>query len=311
MEKKIYRLVPAVRDYLWGGTRLIEKYGKTTDSPTGICAESWELSCVPGGESRLGDGTLLRDAADAAALGPRAAGMGKFPMLIKWIDARADLSVQVHPTDRYAAAHENSLGKTEMWHIVEAAPGAGIYLGLRRAVTRGELEAAIADGSLVRLLNFFPVRPGDTFFIPAGTLHAIGAGCLLCEIQQNSDVTYRVWDWGRLGRDGKPRELHVRKALDVVNTAKFEPIRFGGETPEGELLGECAYFRTTRLAVSGSAAMAADDGSFRSVTVTSGSGTVSGGGAGLSCRAGDSFFVPAGTPVRLAGTLTALICGIA
>ena len=138
-------------------------------------------------------------------------------MLIKFIDAEQNLSVQVHPSDEYALQHENSFGKTEMWYIVEAEEGAGIYLGFNRTVTKEEYEAAIKENRLTELLNFYEVKAGDCYFIPSGTIHAIGKGCLICEIQQNSNLTYRVYDYGRKDKNGKERELHIDKAPRVTN----------------------------------------------------------------------------------------------
>lgn len=155
-------------------------------------------------------------------IGIRAAKFPFFPTLIKFIDAKSDLSVQVHPSDEYALENEDSFGKTEMWYIVEADKGAGIYLGFSKEVTAEEFKSAIEEKRLMEILNFYPAKPGDAFFIPAGTIHAIGKSCLICEIQQNSNLSYRVYDYGRKDKFGNERELHIEKALRVTSLEKFE-----------------------------------------------------------------------------------------
>lgn len=275
------KLFPECKDYLWGGERLKEKYGKKT--PLSPCAESWELSLHPAGPTRLADGTVLKDCLTPADIGENAEGFPFFPVLVKFIDAKASLSVQVHPSDDYALREEGSLGKTEMWYIVEADEGAGIYLGFCRDVTAKELRAAIESETLTELLHFYPVKAGDCFFIPAGTVHAIGAGCLICEIQQNSNLTYRVYDYGRRDKDGKARELHIDKALAVADLCRYER-----RPMPGELLGVSRYFTVRRLAVAGEMTLLPTR-SFQCLTCVSGEGEVD----GLAAAAGDSFFVPA------------------
>ena len=159
-----------------------------------------------------------------------------FPVLIKLIDAKDNLSVQVHPSDEYALKYENSFGKTEMWYIVEAAQGAGIYLGFNRDVSKEEYETAIKENRLTELLNFYEVKAEECYFIPSGTIHAIGKGCLIYEIQQNSNLTYRVYDYGRKDKNGNERELHIDNALKVTNLNKLTPITFDN------CLGKCEYF---------------------------------------------------------------------
>jgi mannose-6-phosphate isomerase len=279
---KISKLYPECKDYLWGGERLKTKYNKKTDrSP---CAESWELSFHEAGLSRTDGGDAISDIARAVDLGTRAMRFSHFPMLIKFIDAASDLSVQVHPSDEYAMEHEASYGKSEAWYIVEAEAGAGIYLGFKRSVTREEYAEAIADGSLTELLNFYEVRAGECYFIPAGTVHAIGRGCLIYEIQQNSNLTYRVYDYGRRDKDGRERELHIEKALSVTDLR-------GYERPDSKSTHvECKYFRAERLSVRGESRLYADEGSFTCVTCIFGFGEID----GEQIKTGDSFFVPAG-----------------
>ena len=284
---EILKLYPACKDYIWGGTKLRERYGKVTDMDP--VAESWELSYHKDGETCVADGRTLREVLGEKELGTACAEFPFFPMLIKFIDAKQNLSVQVHPSDEYALKNENSFGKTEMWYVVEADEGAGLYVGFSRDVSREEYERAIADGTLCELLNFYPVKSGECYFIPAGTIHAIGAGCLICEIQQNSNLTYRVFDYGRVGADGKLRELHVEKALCVTDLEKYEKlVPSEGQFGE-EVLGSCEYFHVTRHTVRGDHALSTDARSFKCLTCTKGSGRI--GEHSVSC--GDSFFVPA------------------
>ena len=241
---EILKLVPECKDNIWGGVKLKEKYGKQTDKDP--VAESWELSFHKDGPTRLANGKTLQEEVTAKELGRNCDGFPFFPMLVKLIDAKQDLSVQVHPSDAYALEHENSFGKTEMWYIVEAEKGAGIYLGFKKDVTQEEYETAIKENTLTDLLNFFEVKAGDCYFIPSGTIHAIATGCLICEIQQNSNLTYRVYDYGRRDKNGNLRELHVEKALKVTDLQKYEYTPLNLKTAQGELLGLSRYFTTIR-----------------------------------------------------------------
>ena len=198
--QKIYRLPPACKDNIWGGNKL-RKYGKESEKDR--IAESWELSFTDGGEARIADGRVMTDAFPRSAWGTSAEKFHAFPVLTKFIDAKDKLSVQVHPSDDYALANEGQFGKTEMWYVVEADEGAGLYMGLERECDSEEFARAVADGSVEKLLSFKQVKRGDVYFIPSGTIHAIGAGCLICEIQQNSNLTYRVYDYGRKDKNGK------------------------------------------------------------------------------------------------------------
>ena len=276
------RLYPVCKDYLWGGNKLKTKYGKQTDLCP--CAESWELSTHPDGMTRLENGDTLASILNPATAGSNCEDFPFFPVLIKFIDADQPLSVQVHPSDDYALANENSFGKTEMWYIVEAEEGAGIYLGFSRDVTAEEYRAAIAEERLTELLNFYPVKAGECYFIPSGTIHAIGKGCLICEIQQNSNLTYRVYDYGRRDKNGNTRPLHVEQALKVTNLRRYTPNPL-----QGELLGCSRYFSVRKLTVQGSRTAAPDGKSFHAVTCVGGEGTLDGNPV----RRGDSFFVSA------------------
>ena len=264
MGERLYPLTfePEFRDYIWGGRRLETLYGRRL--PLGIVAESWEISGHPSAPTRVANGrwrgTALPDLVAALGLdlvGRRSAAMlrrGRFPLLIKLLDANRDLSVQVHPDDAYAAAHEGGeLGKTEMWYVLHAEPGAELILGLARGVTRVSFEAALRHGALETQLHRVAIAPGDVVFVPAGTVHALLAGAVVAEVQQNSDTTYRVYDWGRLGADGVPRPLHVERALQVidwqqVDPGKQTPVPLGA--PEGvrrSLLVSCDAFVAERV----------------------------------------------------------------
>ena len=302
---KIEKLYPAYKDNLWGGVKLKEKYGKVTDITP--CAESWDLSMHPDGLTRLCDGRSLAEAATTDDLGTNVQAFDRFPMLVKFIDAAQDLSIQVHPSDEFALREENSLGKTEMWYVLEADEGAGLYVGFREDVTKEEYEEAIRENSLTAKLNFFPVQSGDVYFIPSGTVHAIAKGCLICEIQQNSNLTYRVYDYGRPDKNGQPRELHVDRALQVSDLRAYRQTKFSAVTDEGELLAVNRYFCVTRAEITGKKAMPTDPASFRALTCVRGSGTLNGSPV---CQ-GDSFFIPASDAgYELDGDMTVVISSV-
>ena len=281
----IYRLIPAYKDYIWGGEKLPLRYGKNTELRP--VAEAWELSVHPDGKTRVEGGATLEELLNDEMLGSACKRFSFFPVLVKFIDAKENLSVQVHPDDEYALAHESGYGKTEAWYIVEADEGAGIYLGFSKDVTKEEVEEAIREERLCELLNFYPVKKGECYFIPAGTVHAIGGGCLICEIQQNSNLTYRVYDYGRRDKEGKTRELHVEKALQVMNLRAYQKTR---PSEESDVLASCAYFRAMRLCVEGTREITVDDTSFRCLICVDGEGML----GAHSVRRGDSFFIPAG-----------------
>ena len=285
-------LRPSGKDYLWGGSRLNDEFEKNIDLTP--LAETWECSTHPDGPSYVVGGTfdgqelaeVLR--AHPEYLGERHKGENTLPILIKFIDAKKDLSVQVHPTDAFAQEHENGqLGKTEMWYVLDCEPGAFLYYGFDHEISKAEFEERIKNNTLTEVLNAVPVHKGDCFFIPAGTLHAICKGIVIAEVQQNSNVTYRVYDYGRVGADGKPRALHVEKALDV--TLRTPPVKhdFGSHLAQGE------YF--TVDAKNGAFEDTADEKSFVSLLVTDGEGELTCGGETVVVKKGDSFFLPAGS----------------
>ena len=236
----ILKLKPACKDYLWGGDRLRTDFGVESDLHP--LAEAWVLSCHPDGPSTIVNGpyagkTLAEyiEAEGKGVLGSDCAPFAMFPVLTKLIDAKGDLSIQVHPSDEYALEHEHQYGKTEMWYIVDCEPGAYLYYGFDHEISGEEFARRIQDNTLTEVLNAAPVHKGDVFFIPSGTLHAICHGIVIAEIQQNSNVTYRVYDYGRVGADGKPRALHIQQALAVTKCTPPEKLDFGGH------LGQCKY----------------------------------------------------------------------
>ena len=298
---QIFKLFPECKDNIWGGTKLKDKYGKTSDKS--IVA----LSFHKDGPTKIADGRTLQEALSKAEIGTNCDGFPFFPTLVKLIDAKQDLSVQVHPSDKYALTHENSFGKTEMWYIVEADEGAGIYLGFKKDVTQAEYEQAIADHTLTELLNFFEVKAGDCYFIPSGTIHAIATGCLICEIQQNSNLTYRVYDYGRKDKNGNERELHVEKALKVTTLQKYEYQPLALPTEQGTLLGASRYFTTTLVQVEGEKTLKADKGSFKCFTCVEGGGSINGEKIALR----DSYFVTAGDgEINLCGRMKLVLAQV-
>ncbi len=292
----LLKLKAPVKDYIWGGQRLIEEYNKK--APGGMIAESWELSCYPGCSSVISGGEYdkmsLPDYIDhmgKQVLGKKCEGLDFFPILVKLIDAKNDLSIQVHPGDEYALEHEHQYGKTEMWYVLEADEGAFLYYGFNRKVSREEFAQRIEDGSLTDVLNAVPVKNGDVFFIEAGTIHAIGKGIVLAEIQQNSDVTYRVYDYKRKDAQGRERELHIDKALEVT---KLEPVR-EIKRPEPHI-GQCKYFTVDRERSGdkeGSFKGSVGDGSFKHFLFTRGKGNIICGKEEMGFIKGDSFFITA------------------
>ena len=304
---KAIKLNPAFKDYLWGGTKLRDEYGKKCDLDK--VAESWELSFHKDGCSVVADGeyaglTLPQyiEKAGKAVLGTDCEKFEYFPILIKLIDAKQNLSVQVHPDNDYAMRVEGEYGKTEMWYVVDCEPGAGLLYGFKHEISKEEFRRRIEDNTLLEVTNRVEVHPGDVFFIEAGTLHAIGEGILIAEIQQNSNTTYRVYDYGRVGADGKPRQLHIEKAIDVTRLApatrpcgrpQAKPEAFDG----GSVLplASCDYFTVKEMEVTSHAALMADEKSFHSLLLLDGSLTLSMGGEKLEMKKGDSVFVPAGS----------------
>ena len=264
MNENIYPLTftPQLKDYIWGGRNIETKLGRQL--PPGITAESWEISAHPAGSTVVDNGPLAgKSLPDVLAIfgtdlvGHRSQAMldrGKFPVIIKLLDANRPLSVQVHPEDDYANEHENGeLGKTEMWYVLHADPGAYLIYGLKQGVTKEMFREHLENGNLDPCLHKLPVKVGDAIFIPAGSIHALMEGILVTEVLQNSDTTYRVFDWNRVGPDGKSRPLHIEKALEVTNFEQVEPGTYTPQTiasPPGiqhQTITACSYFNVEKI----------------------------------------------------------------
>ena len=296
------RLLPAFKDYLWGGRKLREKYGKKCDYD--CVAESWEMSAHEAGQSIVASGRykgmLFADYLTRIGrenCGWKCQSVERFPILVKLIDARENLSVQVHPDDAYALAEENEYGKNEMWYVLEHEEGAGIYCGFRRDVSRQEVEDALEDGTILSLLNWIPVEDGDAYFIPAGTVHAIGKGVVLCEVQQSSNCTYRLYDYDRKDRYGNRRTLHVGRALEVMDYRRYEMPHYQDESVEKEaytfrILSRCKYFECASIRLHGEMELPAYPDSFCSLLCVRGSGRLQNSREQCAFSVGDSFFLP-------------------
>ena len=294
--KKIYKLTPSLKDNIWGGNKL-RAYGKSSDKDR--IAESWELSFTNGGEAKTDDGREMSAAFPREAWGTACDKFHAFPVLTKFIDAKDNLSVQVHPSDAYALENEGQFGKTEMWYVVEADEGAGLYMGLERECDADEFAAAVADGTVEKLLSFKKVKRGDVYFIPSGTIHAIGAGVVIFEIQQNSTLTYRLYDYMRRDKDGNLRELHVEKAMKVSLLEPYSEREF--DKNDESLIGVCEYFETHKYKLNfAKMSFNVADDSFLSITCVSGEGTID----GKKITLGDTFFIPANSgDVTVEGSL--------
>ncbi len=260
METSLYPLKfePILKDKIWGGTRLRTMLYKEI-SDANCCGESWEVSGLVGDESMIINGFLAENNLNelleiymTELVGEKnyeKYGLG-FPLLIKFIDAQDNLSVQVHPNDELAQRKYGQSGKTEMWHVIASEPGSGLYVGFNKTVSKAQFEEAIANGTVEEVLQFYPVQPGDTFMIPAGTVHAIGKGVLLAEIQQPSDITFRVFDWNRVDDEGNSRELHVQEALEAIDfdhqTDNFK-VEYQPQLNKTVRLVRSQYFNTSLL----------------------------------------------------------------
>ena len=336
----IMRLEPAFKDNLWGGTKLRTVFGKKCDYD--VIGESWELSAHPDGQSVIASGIFTGmyfgefiEKYGHDVVGWKSSSLDRFPVLIKFIDAKKDLSIQIHPDDDYALEIENEFGKNEMWYVVDCEPGAFLYCGLKKDSSKEEIRERIENNTITNILNKIEVHKGDCVMVKAGTIHAIGAGILICEIQQNSNCTYRMYDYDRKDKFGNKRELHIDKAIDVVDVKKYKPvISDNKDVPEGaEVLVSCKYFECYKYVLGSDAAEAdhasdiedncyntenvrnigkvnisVDAMSFRSVIVIDGSGKIAVGNNTMDYKAGDSFFVTAGEKViNLEGTGTVIV----
>lgn len=303
---EIMRLLPVGKDYLWGGSRLREEYGKNIDMTP--LAESWECSVHPDGPSMVANGLfrgkLLSDVLHEHPeyLGTKVTD-GELPVLVKFIDAKKDLSVQVHPDDEYAGIHEGQNGKTEMWYVVDAEEGASLIYGFRHKVNKEILQQALETGRLDKHLQRVEVRRGDVFYVPAGTVHGIGAGVLIAEIQESSNVTYRLYDYDRIDKNGKKRELHFDKAVEVMdmkpNIAHVNKSRIIHYYPgcSREHLCRCKYFDVEKIQVTKGFTFSVMDYSFQIIMCLDGGGQIEIMDAGhnpVRFKKGETMFLPAG-----------------
>ena len=320
--RKPFLLRPTGKDYLWGGKRLNDEFAKNIDmSPL---AETWECSTHPDGLSYIVggkmDGCSLSEAicSHPELLGTHPLTDGELPVLIKFIDANQNLSVQVHPGDEYAARVENGQsGKTEMWYVLDASKDAHLIYGLNTDVTEEELRQSIEAGSIGKYLQKIPVEKNDVFFLEPGTIHAIGAGTLVAEIQENSDLTYRLYDYDRVDKNGNKRELHIDKAMEVANLKSSarpkQPLRVLKYKPgvASELLGRCKYFEVYRRIINTERRQEvwfkADELSFRVLLCVNGCGVMSYEDESVNIYKGDCFFIPADSvDIRLHGRMQLL-----
>ena len=295
---------PILTPLVWGGEKIAQYKGISTSQNN--IGESWEISGVEGKESVVADGPLAGKTISQLIKTYKGQLVGEhvyartgdqFPLLLKFIDAHRDLSIQVHPNEELAARlHPGSHGKTEMWYVIGAEPGAKLYSGLAKSITPEELAAQAADGSITGSLACFPVHPGDVFYLPAGRIHAICGGCFIAEIQQTSDITYRIYDYGRMGLDGKPRQLHLEQARLAVDykvypeyRTQYEPV----QDDEVELVN-CPYFTTSVLDLTLPYAKDLSElDSFLTVMCLEGGGTLEVDGEEMSIGQGETVLIPA------------------
>ncbi len=327
-----FSLSPAGKDYLWGGKRLKTEYGKKLKMTP--LAETWECSTHPDGLSIASDGIhegmtltdILKEHPEYVGTHPDVAGEGELPILVKLIDASKDLSIQVHPGDTYARKYEHgSRGKTEMWYVLDAAPESELIYGLSHDSDPDTIRNAISDGTILDHLQHVPISKNDVFYVAAGTVHAIGAGALIAEIQENSNITYRLYDYDRRDKDGNLRPLHIDKALEVADLSRagapVQPMRVLRYEPgvARELLTRCKYFEVHRMLVSADSDRAipyrSDSLSFRVLLCVDGEGSLcykaDGENIAVNITKGKCVFVPADSvKMRLSGKMQLLdICG--
>lgn len=304
MSMELYPLIfePILKDRIWGGTKLRDNLGKQ-NLPTETTGESWELSAVQGDVSIVNNGaykgkplTELLDSFPEELLGTKVySRFGKqFPLLFKFLDAREDLSIQVHPNDELAKQRHNSFGKTEMWYVMQADTDARIIVGFKKKSSPEEYLEHLQNKNLIEILNEVKVNKGDVFFLETGTIHAIGAGIVIAEIQQTSDITYRIYDWDRVDANGKSRELHVEQALDAMNYNTTDTQKqYTTEENKSNPMVDCPYFTTNYLPINGTASIERDGGSFSVYICTEGEYTIQLEGKSHNFKKGDTILVPA------------------
>lgn len=309
MDLSPIKLEPACKDYIWGGTRLKTEFEKGTNLEK--VAESWELSAHKDGESTISGGIFdsltfcqYIEKNGRECIGKNAEKFEFFPILIKLIDAADNLSVQVHPSDEYALKYEGEYGKTEMWYVVDCEEGAFLYYGFSKPITKQEFKTRIENNTLLEVLNKVKIKKGDVFFIESGTIHAIGKGAFICEVQQNSNKTYRVYDYDRRDKNGNARELHIEKALDVTTLAPAKECQTG----DTKILARCKYFTVEKFNSEKEGEIALSKDCFRSLIVLSGQAELTVGDIKMKIKKGDSIFIPAqdGT-AKVAGRCEAIV----
>lgn len=300
MKLRPLKLKPALRSYIWGGTKLKELWGKESDNDT--IAECWELSMYTDSESIVDDPAFYEYSLSKLQrnypefFGDKVNDYSKFPILVKLLDAAADLSIQVHPDDVYAMAREGGqLGKNEVWYIADAEEGSAIYYGFNRDVTKEEVIDGVVNGTITELLNRCPVKKGDYFFVPAGTVHALQKGVTVIEVQQSSDITYRIFDYGRKDKNGNARKLHIREALDVMTLKKSEIPTVGEQKvlsngSKIRVLTKNGYFTAKEVKIEKGEYLIYSEESFVTFTVADGTARFENGDE---IKKGETWFIPA------------------
>ncbi|MDE6379218.1 MAG: class I mannose-6-phosphate isomerase [Muribaculaceae bacterium] len=311
IEKEPIRFVPYLKSVIWGGEKICRYKG--IEQKEEKIGESWEISAVPGHESVVADGPYkgMKITELIECFGPELLGRevfdrydGKFPLLVKLIDANDNLSVQVHPDDDLAMERHGSLGKTEMWYIIDADKGARIYSGLNRELTPDEYVRMVADNTIEQALAVHDSHPGDVFFLPAGRVHAIGAGNLLAEIQESSDITYRIYDYDRRDTEGNPRELHTEQAKDAIDYTFHDEYKSAPADPTvaDAVIAQCDHFKVDRLLLDGEMPLTFNDSSFTVLMCLEGQVKVVYDGGTMPLKAGDTVLLPAAlTNITLTG----------
>ncbi|KRF35816.1 type I phosphomannose isomerase catalytic subunit [Paenibacillus sp. Soil787] len=307
---------PEMKERVWGG-RALEKFG--FQLPEGAIGEGWMIGDHPNGTTKVINGELeglgldeIREKYGKTLFGTKGFSEknGRFPLLIKLLDCEDDLSVQVHPNDHYKNLAAGELGKTEMWYILDAKPGAKIIYGMQEGVTRESLAQAIAENRILDCLQEVPVEAGDSFYIPAGTVHALGAGVLVAEIQQNSDTTYRLYDYNRPGLDGKPRDLHIEDSLNVIAYEGSGSTRMKTDLNEAGTwltLAESPFFTVEKGLVGPKWELSTSLESFVILVIADGKGTLQWADGSISTKPGDCFLLPANLgSYALEGSMTVI-----
>ena len=296
-------LNPVFKDYIWGGNKLKKVLKKDVDNEN-CTAESWEISTNENGKSIIKNGIFKDKTLDEIfkideqkekIFGRRCVNLSDFPLLIKFIDANKSLSIQVHPDDEYAKEHEKSLGKTEMWYILECDPGAKIICGMNENISKEKLKEYILEGNKEKIsdsLRYIDVQKGDCIYIPSGTIHALLGNTLVAEVQQNSNITYRVYDWGRIGNDGKPRELHIDKAIDVIKEENQPKLIHTENNKECQSIVDSKYFKTDKIKIENQFIEAGNVETFYAINVIEGNGTLEICDKTYEIKKGDSFIIP-------------------